>query len=146
MTQLTNPDPQSTVEDVSPPLTSFDLSTESGRTDFLWSLSETGEEGLLPAVSHILKSLQAPQAMRSALIAKAAGIQAQGKHALFLFLLRFLDTFERECQPPPLPERNCFISNDAWNNAVLKYFAKGDETMSAVVSEFAGLLNSGNIP
>ncbi len=105
-------------EGATPALTSFYLGTDTGRFQFLWALSELGEDSLILATHHVWNSLNPPQALRAALIAKAAGIEGSGKSALYQVLKYFLETFEDECQPPPLPERSAYATSVDWHTAV----------------------------
>ena len=49
-------------EDVELPLVAFDLSHAEERWQFLWRLSQIGEEGLFIATSHLWSALAPPRA------------------------------------------------------------------------------------
>jgi hypothetical protein len=128
-------------EDVELPLVTFDLSHAEERWQFLWRLAEIGEEGLFIAISHVWSAPAPPRAARCARMAQWAGLDGRGRLALYGVLKRFIEVFDEETAPPPLPDPKRFASADAWHEAVTALFAAGDAAMSRVIDRWAALLN-----
>lgn len=128
-------------EDVELPLNAFDVSHAEERWQFLWRLSEIGEEGLFIATSHVWSALAPPRAARCAWMAQQAGLDGRGRLALYGVLTRFIDVFNEETAPPPLPDPKQFASADAWHEAVSALFAAGDAAMSRVIDQWSAVLN-----
>jgi hypothetical protein len=123
------------------PLDSFYLGTPQGRVDFLWRLSELGEEGLWAATAHVWDSLASPKAYRTAAMAQAANVEGSGKVGLMSFLAKFLTDFEAETNPPPLPEPTDYISAELWQQAVQRHFQVGEEAMLLVIDRYSTIMN-----
>lgn len=124
-----------------PPLNSFVLAEPEGRADFLWHLSEAGEEALLEATAHVWNSLATPRGPRCSAMACKLGLPGKGKIGLYSVLKTFLEDFERECNPPPVPNRNDFGSSEGWYAAVSAHFAAGDAAMNGVINRYSAILD-----
>lgn len=128
------------------PLSSFIVSSPEGRSGFLWRLSEIGEEGLLAATSHVWNALALPKAARCTKMALSLGSGGTGKKALYGVLKLFLAEFEVAFDPPPLPEREYFQSDEEWHAAIAVHFASGDAAAEAVIKKFSAVLNGEEPP
>lgn len=139
--------PNSSIFDEDPtPLSAFDLGDERSRKRFLGRLSVLGEEGLMQATSHVWHSLASPKTLRCILMAKAVGNHgSKGKPALYAVLEAFLHDFERECDPPPLPQRRDFACLEDWHTAVSAHFAAGSKAMESVISRYSEILNGDGV-
>lgn len=121
-----------------PPLTSWDLSQDSHRREFLFHYYWIGEPALFAAVSHVWTSLNQPQA-HCTLIGLLSGTGGTGKLGLLLTLQDFLA--RALASITPIPPRADYDSLEAWHRASMATYDCDEARVTALCARYAAILD-----
>lgn len=124
-------------------LTSFDLSNEEQRKEFLWEYYWQGETTLFSVVAHVWDSLEGQREAHCTLVGLVSGTGGKGKTGLILTLQKFL----RECLDgcSPLPSRENYASLEEWNDAVRQSFIDDEQQARERCKQYSAILD-GRVP
>lgn len=120
------------------PLTSYTLSDEAHRREFLHQFYWVGETALFAAASHVWASLAEPRGARCTLIGLMSGSGGKGKTGLVLTLQKFLT--ETLAVDNPLPDRADHPTLDAWHEAAMAAFEADRNDVAALCARYSAIL------
>lgn len=130
------------------PLSVHQLSSQTGRFAFLWSLYEEYHySGLMAATAHIWNSLESPKTSRAEAMAAKLGMRGKGKTALRKFLKQFIDTLDEAMSViPNIPDLSSYPDFERWNEDCKAIFQQMDSVFGTHASKFEAILNGENPP
>lgn len=120
------------------PLTSYLLSDDSHRIEFLMEVYWAGPPTFFAAASHLWDSLAEPKQARCTLIGAKSGAGGKGKTAILLTLKQFVQ--EALALDTPLPPRAEFETMEAWHEAAMASFVPA-ERVRQLAERYSAILD-----